>query len=107
MSVSQIYNDWNGPMLDATRSKFQSLIFARDGATLKSQAPANAVNFKLVLKAAQAVMLAKEYTSFRDQMERAYKNRRNRKNLFHHSSDNSPLTQIPGTAGVTPTGTRL
>ncbi len=42
VSVSQIYNDWNGPMLDATRRKFQSMIFARDGATLKSQAPANA-----------------------------------------------------------------
>ena len=62
-------------MLDATRRKFQSLIFARDGAMLKSQAPANAVNFKLVLHAAKAVMPAKEYASFRDQMDRAYQNK--------------------------------
>jgi hypothetical protein len=75
VSASQIYNDWNGPMLDAARRKFQSLIFARDGATLKSQAPANAMNFKLVLKAAQAVMPAKEYTSFSGQMDRAYQNK--------------------------------
>ena len=37
VSVSQIYNDWNGPMLDLTRRRFQSTIFARDGAALKSQ----------------------------------------------------------------------
>ena len=75
VSASQIYNDWNGSLLDLTRRKFQSLIFARDGAYLKSQAPANSMNFKLVLKAAQAVMPAKEYTSFSGQMDRAYQNK--------------------------------
>ncbi len=33
------------------------------------------MNFKLVLKAAQAVMPAKEYASFSAQMERAYQNK--------------------------------
>jgi hypothetical protein len=73
--MAQINNDWNGALLDVTRRKFQSLIFARDGATLKSQAPANAMNYKLVLKAAQAVMSVKEYNSFSGQMERAYQNK--------------------------------
>ena len=75
VSASQIYNDWNGAMLYAARRRFQSLIFARDGAVLKSQAPANAMNYKLVLHAAKAVMPAKEYASFRDQMDRAYQNK--------------------------------
>jgi hypothetical protein len=39
---------------------------------LKTQATANAINVRLILKAAQAVMPVKEYTSFRAQMERAY-----------------------------------
>jgi hypothetical protein len=43
-----------------------------NGATFKSQAPANAINFRLVLKAAQAVMTAKDFTAFSAQMERAY-----------------------------------
>jgi hypothetical protein len=75
VSASQIYNDWNGPLLDLSRRRFQSMMFSRDGASLKSQAPANAINFKLVLKAAQAVMPAKEYTSFSGQMDRAYQNK--------------------------------
>ena len=75
VTVSQIYKDWNGELLDLTRRRFQSLILARDGATLKSQAPANAMTFKLVLKAAQAVMQAKEYASFSAQMERAYQSK--------------------------------
>ena len=75
VSASQIYMDWNGALLFAARRRFQSLIFARDGPWLKSQAPANAMNFKLVLLAAKAVMPAKEYASFRDQMDRAYQNK--------------------------------
>ena len=75
VSASQIYMDWNGALLFAARRRFQTLIFSRDGAGLKSQAPANAMNFKLVLLAAKAVMPAKEYASFRDQMERAYQNK--------------------------------
>ena len=75
VSASQIYMDWNGALLFAARRRFQTLIFSRDGAGLKSQAPANAMNFKLVLLAAKAVMPAKEYASFRDQMDRAYQNK--------------------------------
>ena len=75
VSASQIYMDWNGALLFAARRRFQTLIFSRDGAGLKSQAPANAINFKLVLLAAKAVMPAKEYASFRDQMDRAYQNK--------------------------------
>jgi hypothetical protein len=75
VNVLQIYKDWNGQHLDRARHRFQSLIFARDGAVLKSQAPANAMNYKLVLHAAKAVMPAKEYASFRDQMDRAYQNK--------------------------------
>jgi hypothetical protein len=72
---SQIYKDWNGPLLDLCRRRFQSMIFGRDGSMLKSQAPANTMNYKMVLKAAQAVMPAKEYASFSGQMDRAYQNK--------------------------------
>ena len=75
VSASQIYMDWNGALLFAARRRFQTLIFSRDGFGLKTQAPANAINYKLVLLAAKAVMPAKEYASFRDQMDRAYQNK--------------------------------
>ncbi len=71
VNVSQIYKDWNDELLFLAPRRFQSLIFARDGATLKSQAP-DAMNFKLVLKAAKAVMPAKDYTAFSAQMDSAY-----------------------------------
>jgi hypothetical protein len=67
--------DWNGPLLDASRRKFQSMMFARDGGMLKSQTPTNNMNYKMVLRAAQAVMPAKEYASFSGQMDRAYQNK--------------------------------
>jgi hypothetical protein len=75
VSKSQIYMDWNGPLLDASRRKFQSMMFARDGGMLKSQTPTNNMNYKMVLRAAQAVMPAKEYASFSGQMDRAYQNK--------------------------------
>ena len=72
VNASQIYKDWNGPLLFDVRRRFQSLMFARDGYPLKTQATSNQANFKLVLRAAQAVMPTKEYSSFCAQMERAY-----------------------------------
>ena len=72
VTVSQIYMDWNGPVLDDVRRRFQALMFARDGYPLKLQMYHKQLNYKLVLRAAQAVMSAKDYTAFSSQMDRAF-----------------------------------
>ena len=73
VSVSEIYNTWNGPLLHSARRRFQTLIMARDGYPLRKDAKHKDMNFKLVLKAAQAVMADKDYRAFSGAMERAYK----------------------------------
>jgi hypothetical protein len=73
VSVSEIYNTWNGPLLHSARRRFQTLIMARDGYPLRKDAKHKDMNFKLVLKAAQAVMAERDYKAFSAAMERAYK----------------------------------
>ncbi len=68
---SQIYRDWDGPLLDDTREAFQSLIIARDGIFIKKHSGHHMLNFKLVLLAAQRIMNTRDYKLFKDQMERA------------------------------------
>jgi hypothetical protein len=48
-------------------------MFTRDGYPLKLLSNDKKLNYKLVLRAAQAIMSAKDYVSFSGQMERAYK----------------------------------
>lgn len=71
--VSQIYKDWNGPLLQATRRRFQTLMMARDGFPLKSQTGHRHLNYKLVIRAAREIMPSKEFTMFHSQMERAFR----------------------------------
>jgi hypothetical protein len=71
--VSQIYKDWSGIALDATRRRFQTMITVRDGYPLKTQTPYKTMNYKLVLRAASAVMSQKDAAQFIAQMERAFK----------------------------------
>lgn len=73
VTVSQIYKDWAGTLLDEVRRRFQALMFTRDGYPLKLLSNDKKLNYKLVLRAAQAIMSAKDYVSFSGQMERAYK----------------------------------
>ena len=71
--VSQIYKDWNGPLLHATRRSFQTLMMARDGFPLKSQAGHKHLNFKLVIRSAREIMPLKEFNMFNGQMDRAFR----------------------------------
>ena len=73
VQVSQIYKDWAGIALDATRRRFQTMMMVRDGYPLKTQTPYKVLNYKLVLRAASAVMSAKDAAQFIAQMERAFK----------------------------------
>ena len=73
VNASQIYKDWNGPLLHSVRRRFQYLMMARDGWPLKSQAGYKQLNFKLVLRAAKEIMPLKEANSFTAQMERAFR----------------------------------
>jgi hypothetical protein len=71
--VSQIYKDWNGPLLQATRRRFQTSMMARDGFPLKSQAGHKHLNFKLVIRSAREIMPLKEFNMFNGQMDRAFR----------------------------------
>ena len=73
VTVSQIYKDWYGNLLDDVRRRFQTLMFARDGYTLKTLATHKKLNYKLVLRAANQIMSTKDYTSFQAQMDRAFR----------------------------------
>lgn len=73
VGVSQIYKDWYGSLLDDVRRRFQTLMFARDGYPLKTLATHKKLNFKLVLRAANQIMSAKDYTAFQSQMDRAFR----------------------------------
>jgi hypothetical protein len=73
VGASQIYKDWNGPLLHSVRRRFQYLLMARDGWPLKSQAGYKQLNFKLVLRAAREIMPLKEANAFCAQMERAFR----------------------------------
>jgi len=73
VAVSQIYKDWQGSLLDDVRRRFQTLMFARDGYPLMMLASHKKINYKLALRAAQAIMPAKVYASFHGQMDRAYR----------------------------------
>ena len=73
VAVSQIYKDWQGSLLDDVRSCFQALMFARDGYPLKNLASYKKLNFKLALRAAQAIMSSKDYASFNGQMEQSFR----------------------------------
>ena len=71
VTVSQIYKDWYGNLLDDVRRRFQTLMFARDGYPLKTLSTHKKLNFKLVLRAANQIMSTKDYTAFQSQMDRA------------------------------------
>ena len=71
VTVSQIYKDWCGNLLDDVRRRFQTLMFARDGYPLKTLSTHKKLNFKLVLRAANQIMSTKDYTAFQSQMDRA------------------------------------
>lgn len=73
VNASQIYKDWNGPLLQAVRRRFQYLMMARDGWPLKSQAGYKPLNFKLLLRSAREIMPLKEGNAFCAQMERAFR----------------------------------
>ena len=73
VTVSQIYKDWYGNLLDDVRRRFQTLMFARDGYPLKTLATHKKLNYKLVLRAANQIMSTKDYTSFQAQMDRAFR----------------------------------
>ncbi len=73
VAVSQIYKDWQGSLLDDVRRSFQALMFARDGYPLKNLASHKKLNFKLALRAVQAIMSSKDYASFSGQMERSFR----------------------------------
>jgi hypothetical protein len=73
VTVSQIYKDWCGNLLDDVRRRFQTLMFARDGYPLKTLSMHKKLNFKLVLRAANQIMTPKDYTAFQSQMERAFR----------------------------------
>jgi hypothetical protein len=47
--IFQIYQDWDGPLLDDTRKAFQSLIIVRDEIFIKKHSGHSMFNFKLVL----------------------------------------------------------
>ena len=71
VTVSQIYKDWYGNLLDDVRRRFQTLMFARDGYPLKTLAQHKKLNYKLVLRAANQIMSTKDHTAFQSQMDRA------------------------------------
>ena len=73
VTVSQIYKDWCGNLLDDVRRRFQTLMFARDGYPLKTLSTHKKLNFKLVLRAANQIMSTKDYTAFQSQMDRAFR----------------------------------
>ena len=73
VTVSQIYKDWCGNLLDDVRRRFQTLMFARDGYPLKTLSTHKKLNYKLVLRAANQIMSTKDYTSFQAQMDRAFR----------------------------------
>ena len=73
VTVSQIYKDWCGNLLDDVRRRFQTLMFARDGYPLKTLSVHKKLNYKLVLRAAQQIMSSKDFTAFQSQMDRAFR----------------------------------
>ena len=73
VTVSQIYKDWYGNLLDDVRRRFQTLMFARDGYPLKTLVTHKKLNYKLVLRAANQIMSTKDYSSFQAQMDRAFR----------------------------------
>ncbi len=73
VAVAQIYKDWQGFLLDDVRRSFQALMFARDGYHLKNLASHKKLNYKLALRAAQAIVSSKDYASLSGQMDRFYR----------------------------------
>ena len=70
---SKIYKEWEGPLLSEVRRRFTSLIAARDGYPLRFGVTFREMNFKLALQAAKDVMPKPQFTSFKAQMEAAFK----------------------------------
>jgi len=70
---SKIYKDWDGPLLAEVRRRFTTLIAVRDGHPLRFGVTYREMNYKLALQAARDVMPKVQFSSFRIQMEAAFK----------------------------------